>query len=93
MVEKILLKHYEIVPVSIEKVKVGAGSDTYFVTSKKGKYVLKFPSESEINYPEVETGICDYLLKKGLSVSEFIKSKEGKWIVEEEGKNVIFKSL
>ena len=48
----LLKKNYNFEVTKIEKSAVGAGSDTYFVTCDSGKYVVKFPSVSEINNPQ-----------------------------------------
>ena len=67
---KILNEHYDLTLLSAEKASVGAGSDTYFINCTNGKYVVKFPSVSEMNNPSAEPELCNYLLEKGISVSE-----------------------
>mgnify|MGYP003303408041 CR=1 FL=1 len=84
----LLKKHYNLEVVSIEKSSVGAGSDTYFVTCNNGKYVVKFPSVSEINNPEAEPELCEYLLEKGISACRFIKNNDGKYISIDENKRL-----
>lgn len=49
--KSLLKKRYNLDVTSIEKSTVGAGSDTYFAACANGKYVVKFPSVSEINNP------------------------------------------
>lgn len=83
MVE-LLKKLYNLEAVSLEKSSVGAGSDTYFVSCADGKYVVKFPSVSEINNPEIEPQLCEYLLQKGISVCCFVKNNGGSYISEDE---------
>ena len=61
---KTCLKHlYDLDAINIEKSGVGAGSDTFFVTCTDGKYVAKYPAASEINHPEAEPVLCEYLLE------------------------------
>lgn len=84
MIENILKKYYELTVVSVEKSSVGAGSDTYFVECENGKYVVKFPSESDINNPESEPKLCEYLLENDISVCKFIKNKDGEFFTRDE---------
>ena len=69
--EILLKKHYNLDVISIGKSSVGAGSDTYFVNCTSGKYVVKFPSVSEINTPEAEPELCEYLLEKSINACRF----------------------
>lgn len=83
--EKLLREKYGLTPpFEIKKSDVGAGSDTYFITNSEGRFVLKFPSSSEINHVENEPAICEHLLQKGLPVCRFIKNKNGKYISKDE---------
>ena len=82
---KALLKmHYNLDVVSVKKSSVGAGSDTYFVNCDNGKYVVKFPSVSEINNPEAEPELCEFLLQNGINVCRFIKNNDGECITADE---------
>lgn len=82
---KALLKmHYNLDVVSVEKSSVGAGSDTYFVNCDNDKYVVKFPSVSEINNPEAEPELCEFLLQNGINVCRFIKNNDGGYITADE---------
>ena len=83
-IKSLLKEHYSINALSIEKTNVGAGSDTYFVNCTDGKYVVKFPSVSEINNPEAEPELCGYLLKNSISVCQFIKNNDGGYITNDE---------
>ncbi|HIZ21155.1 MAG TPA: phosphotransferase [Firmicutes bacterium] len=68
----------------VKKSTIGAGSDTYFVSCQKGRYVVKFPSASEINNPDFEPALCEFLLSKGIAVSEFLKNINGQYISTDE---------
>ncbi len=83
MVE-ILERLYGLEVMKTEKSSVGAGSDTYFVSCKGGKYVVKFPSVSEINNPEAEPQLCEFLLQKGISVCRFVRNLNGSYISEDD---------
>ncbi|MBE5963102.1 MAG: aminoglycoside phosphotransferase [Lachnospiraceae bacterium] len=65
------------------KSQIGAGLDTYFITCDSGKYVIKFPSISSMNNPETEPPLCEFLRKKGIHVSEFIRNKEGEFLSQD----------
>lgn len=82
--KSLLKKHYNLDATSIEKSTVGAGSDTYFAACANGKYVVKFPSVSEINNPESEPKLCEFLLQNGISVCRFIKNAEGEYVTADE---------
>ena len=82
---KILLKSfYGLEVLNIQKSTVGAGSDTYFVTCTDGKYVVKYPASSEINHPEFEPELCEYLLQKGIPVCRFLRNKYGTFLTNDE---------
>lgn len=82
---KLLLKEkYDLDLLHIEKSSIGAGSDTYFVTCTDGKYVVKYPASSEINHPEAEPELCQYLLEKGIPVCQFLRNKEGTFLTADE---------
>ena len=76
----ILAEQYGLEVLTAEKSSVGAGSDTWFVTCKDGKYVMKYPCESEINNPQQEPELCEYLNEKGIAVCQFIKNKQQEYL-------------
>lgn len=82
--KEILLKQYGLHVSNIQKSTVGAGSDTYFVTCTDGKYVVKYPASSQINHPEVEPELCEYLLEKGIPVCQFLRNKDGRFLTADE---------
>lgn len=82
---KCLLKSfYGLEVLDIQKSAVGAGSDTYFVTCTDGKYVVKYPASSEINHPESEPKLCEYLLRKGIPACQFLQNKDGNFLTNDE---------
>ena len=58
----------------------GAGSLTYFVNVNNQKYVVKYASDNEMNHPELEPKLCEYLRKHGIPASEFIPNLQGGFI-------------
>ena len=80
----LLNKMYSLSVKSIKKADSGAGSDTYFITCVEGNYVLKFPFANHMNNPVIEPGLCHFLLKKGLPVSEFVQNRQGEYLSKDE---------
>ena len=80
MIGAIFKQQYDLELISIEKSSVGAGSDTWFVTCKDGKYVMKYPSKSEINNPRQEPRICEFLNQSGIPACQFVKNKQGQYL-------------
>lgn len=79
-IRQILLDQYGLELIEVEKSAVGAGSDTWFVTCDGGKYVMKYPCESEINNPQQEPQLCEYLIQCGIPACQFIKNKQGVYL-------------
>lgn len=80
---ELLMQNYNLALLSITKASVGAGSDTYFVSCKEGKFVVKFPASSEINHPETEPELCEYLLARHIPVCQFLKNQSGQYLTAE----------
>lgn len=79
-IKQLIRLHYGIEVSEIKKLTVGAGSNTYFIVTDSGKYILKNANVNEANNPQNEPPLCEYLLAKGLPVSEFIKDISGSYI-------------
>ena len=82
--KRLLKEKYDLDLLYMEKSSVGAGSDTYFITCADGKYVVKYPASSEINHPEAEPELCEYLLAQNIPVCRFLKNKEGHFLTTDE---------
>ena len=72
-----LYKLYGIEIESMEPSENGAGGLTYFVMGDNKKYVVKYPSDNEMNHPEVEIGVCRELLSKGIPACKFVSNSQG----------------
>lgn len=79
-----LYKLYGIEIDTMEPSENGAGSLTYFVTAQDKKYVVKYPSDNEMNHPDVEITVCETLLKQGIPACRFIPNKQGKILSSDE---------
>lgn len=79
-----LYKLYDIEINLMEPTENGAGGLTYIVTAGSEKYVVKYPSDNEMNHPDVEINVCEMLLKKGIPACNFIPNKQGKMLSTDE---------
>lgn len=79
-----LYKLYDIEIESMEPSGNGAGGLTYFVTAGDQKYVIKYPTDNEMNHPELEIRVCEILLKKNIPACKFISNKHGKMLSTDE---------
>ena len=77
LIQEIIRSHYEMEISEVKKLTVGAGSDTYFVKTDSGNFILKSANVNEANNPQNEPPLCEFLIQKGLPVSEFIKNVYG----------------
>lgn len=84
MFERLLEQKYGLHFIGAEKSAVGAGSDTWFIDCREGKFVMKFPSESDINRPEQEPELCEFLEKRGIPVCSFLRDKSGDFLSEDD---------
>lgn len=85
--EQLKLRIYKLYDIEIESMEVssvGAGSLIYLAPANGRKYVVKYPSESEINHPEIEIRVCKILAERGIPVCRFIKNKSGNIISTDE---------
>lgn len=83
----LLKKQFGLDVLESEKSKVGAGSDTWFVTCSEGKYVVKYHVTNEMNHPEQEPELCEYLQTHGIPVSTFLRNKDGNYLsLDENGR-------
>ena len=76
-IKQILLKEYGLAVSEIRPMTMGVGGDTFFVETSQGKFVYKIADENEMNHLKAEPKLCDFLYRKGIPVSEFIKNNSG----------------
>ena len=79
-----LYKLYDIEIETMEPTENGAGGLSYLVTAGEGKYVVKYPSDNEMNHPDVEIKVCGMLLERGIPACKFIPNKQGKMLSTDE---------
>ena len=88
--EQLKFRIYKLYGFEIDSVEMsnnGAGSLVYFVTANKQKYVVKYASDNEINHPELEPELCEYLRKRGIPASHFVKNIQGSSLsIDENGR-------
>jgi len=88
--EQLKFRIYRLYGFEIESMEIsdnGAGSLTYFVQADGKKYVVKYPSDNEMNHPELEPRLCEYLCAHGIPACRFIKNlQENVLSVDENGR-------
>lgn len=80
----LLKEKYGLELLNTAKSAVGAGSDTYFVSCADGKYVVKYPASSDINHPEQEPELCEYLNAHGIPACQFLRNNDGDFLTRDE---------
>lgn len=79
-----LYKLYGFEIDTMEPSENGAGGLTYIVTAGGKKFVVKYPSDNEMNHPDVEIRVCEALLKKGIPACRFLPNQQGKLLSTDE---------
>lgn len=85
--EQLRMRIYKLYDIEIETMEIsgnGAGGLTYFVQAEDKRFVVKYPSDNEMNNPDVEIRVCEELLNKGIPACRFIPNKQGKMISTDE---------
>ncbi|MGN1422081.1 MAG: phosphotransferase [Oscillospiraceae bacterium] len=85
--EQLRMRIYKLYDIEIEAMETsanGAGGLTYFVTAGGKRYVVKYPTDNDINHPETEIRVCETLLKKGIPACRFIPDKHGRMLSTDE---------
>ena len=85
--EQLRMRIFKLYGIEIETMETSencAGGLTYFVQANGRKYVVKYPSDNEMNNPDTEIRVCEKLLDKGIPACRFIPNKHGKMISADE---------
>ncbi|MGN0165522.1 MAG: phosphotransferase [Lachnospiraceae bacterium] len=85
--EQLRLRIYKLYDLDIDTIEIsgnGAGGLTYIVYSEDKKFVVKYPSDNEMNNLDVEIRVCEELLCKGIPACRFIPNKQGKMVSADE---------
>lgn len=85
-IKKILFDNFNLHISNVKKVTSGVGGYTYIITSSEGNFIYKISSLDEMNHPDLEAELCDYLFKSGIPVAEFIKNKDASFHVKQNDK-------
>lgn len=82
-IRKIIENNYDIGEIKdIKPILEGASSECFKVISESGNYLFKDIEMIFMNHPDKEPLINEVLMKNGISVSKFYKTKEGKYLGE-----------
>lgn len=85
--EQLRMRIYKLYDIEIETMETsgnGAGGITYIVQADDKRFVVKYPSDNEMNNPDVEIRVCEKLLNRGIPACRFIPNKQGKMISTDE---------
>ncbi|SFR57653.1 Phosphotransferase enzyme family protein [Anaeromicropila populeti] len=85
--EQLKMLMYKLYGLEVDSMEIsdkGAGSLTYFVNASEKKYVIKYASDNNMNNPELEPKLCEYLRENGIPACEFIKNLQGRVISTDE---------
>ncbi|WP_234123736.1 phosphotransferase [Clostridium hydrogenum] len=81
--EKIIEDNYDIGEIKeIKPILEGASSECFHITAESGEYLFKDIEMVFMNHPDKEPLINDVLLKNGIAVSKFYKTRQGKYLGE-----------
>ncbi len=78
--EEILKNEYGLDVQELKRMTTGVGGDTYQVQAVQGKFIYKIADSNEMNRPEAEPEICEYLLAHGIEVSCFMRNRYGQFV-------------
>ena len=85
---QVLLQEYGLDVQQVRQMTTGVGGDTYLVQTSRDKFIYKIADANEINHPEAEPEICNFLFEKGIEVSDFLKNKSGHFVTPYDDKRV-----
>ena len=77
LIRTFLQEVYHLNAYRIARMTTGVGGDTFRVNTGDGAFVFKIVRADSINHPEREAGLCDFLLHRGLPVSQFCATTGG----------------
>lgn len=78
--KEILKNEYGLDVQELKRMTTGVGGDTYQVQTAQGKFIYKIADSNEMNRPEAEPEICEYLLAHGIEVSCFLRNRYGQFV-------------
>lgn len=79
-VNSLLLQEYNLDIENVHPMTTGVGGYTFLVEALQGKFIYKIADANEMNHPEAEPEICNYLFEKGIEVSAFLKNTSGNFV-------------
>lgn len=87
-IRQTLVQEYGLEACDIHKMTTGVGGDTFLIVAHQGRFIYKIVDANEMNHPEEEPEICNFLFQRGLEVSNFLKNKSGDFVTPFDGKRV-----
>lgn len=87
-ISRILQKEYGLTVQEICRMTTGVGGDTFLAQTSQGKFVYKIADAGVMNHPEEEPALCNFLYKRGIAVSCFLKNRWGSFITPYDEKRI-----
>lgn len=87
-ISQTLMQEWGIDVLRAHRMTTGVGGDTFMVESSQGKFIYKIADANDMNHPEAEPEICDFLHSKGIAVSEFQRNRLGSFVSLYDGNRV-----
>lgn len=85
-IKKIIEKNYSIgIVKEIHSILEGASSECFHIVTRAGEYLFKDIEMTFMNHPDKEPLVNDLLSKNGIPVSEFYKTRKGKYLLKYSG--------
>ena len=79
-VEEVLVKKYGLKVQEILQMTKGVGGENYKICTDDYDFICKIADSNEMNHPEEEPAICEFLHGRGIPVSEFLKNVAGELV-------------
>lgn len=64
-IRQTLLQEYGLEICDIHEITTGVGGDTFLINTRQGRLIYKIVDANEMNRPEEEPKICDFLFQRG----------------------------
>lgn len=82
--KQLLKTHYGLSLKEIMSISQGAGGESWIAFFEEGKYIVKFPGQSEMDHPEAEPALCQYLLSRHIPSCRFVPNRQGDFFTRTE---------
>ena len=93
IIEQILIEEYNIKPTKIEEINRGTANIFKTETSTKSYILKEFNEKRTIESIEKEISIINFLKEKNINVPQYMKTKNDKFYIKNEGRIIILQEF